>query len=223
MDKIQLKNATSGAVNDIEYLISCKFLENSFDWTCAWYEHDLKWSDGSSGYLTIPEHEVEPFAKACQSNYEVWKLAKYFAGTRLEYNVEVPQPIKNVIVTYLKGEGETPPKKTGRRDFKGRDFIIVRVMRMLLDSYEIQATANRHPLGKRIRTKSASAIISEASFSKVLSETKIGEISEERISKIWGSTAVQERHDLLLGLHLKSHLDDLPFDPQLDEREFERI
>jgi hypothetical protein len=192
MDKIERRHVISGATQDIKFFVDCGFLKNGQAWVSAWYGYDLKWSDGDSGYLTIPVSNVDPFVAKARESREVFRLAKFFAATRLKPNVGLPDPVAYLMAEFLAGDFVIPAGKAGRGRCWGRDFIIIKVMERLLLSHDISATANRQRRGVRDTEVSASEIVAEAL--KDIPEIKNLDI--ERIQSIWGcNTKRKEARD----------------------------
>ncbi|SHJ60301.1 hypothetical protein SAMN05444000_110149 [Shimia gijangensis] len=51
-------NAIETAKKSIEQLVSIGYLEHGEEWWKAWSDHDLKWSDRTPSYVTIPEEQI---------------------------------------------------------------------------------------------------------------------------------------------------------------------
>ena len=204
MDKVDQRIATENAREDARFLIGCGFLENDKEWIQAWYGYDLKWSEGDRGYVTIPLKEVEPFVSEAQTCPEVFRLAKFVAGTRLGNRVDMPEPLRTLVSRYLYGKFVPPKGTAGRKRNWGRDFIVIRVMQHVLQANEVPATANRKRCGQRRTVVSASQIM-EAALAEV---EGLKHLNAERIQKIWGSPKAQEDHEEAHYLYFKGMLED---------------
>jgi hypothetical protein len=72
MDNVHLKREIEAVADSVNSLIHWGFLKHGADWIKAWHQHDLKWSDGGSGYLTMPRDRLESFARAARDTPEVF-------------------------------------------------------------------------------------------------------------------------------------------------------
>ena len=204
MDRIERKRAIDTARNDARLLVSSGFLDHGRDWIRAWYRHDLKWSEGDRGYITFPSDKLESLVCEARKCPEVFGLAMQVAGSRLRCRAELPEPLLTLTSEFLSGAFHTPFGKKGRKQNWGRDFIIIRVMKQVLQQHDIPPTANRLRRGVRSTDTSASMILAEA----VQEVRGIGHMELERIQKIWGSSKAQADHDDAHGLFLTSLFDD---------------
>lgn len=180
MDAIEHRRLIERTSNEIDRLVECGFLENGIHWIRAWADFDLKWSGEEEKHLTIRASCVDSFIGRAVNNAEVFRLALFFVGTRLKQGVNVPRPLLDLAADYLTGDRKAPAGKPGRSKKWGRDFIIISVMRQLLDEHDIFATHNRHPKGVRKRKMSASEIVGEA-----LPRSRAHYVDPEQINKIW--------------------------------------
>ena len=203
MDKVDLGLAVKMASEHASHLIGCRFLENSQEWITAWHRFDLRWSDSEPRYVTIPEAELSDLLSMARKSAAVFRLMNFVAATQLEAGQQLSDGMKNLVLGYLKGEFEVPRAKDGRPGEFGRDFIIINSMRTVMLSYPVKPTRNRVQKGARRRNASASEIVSKA-----LAQTDIGDMSVERIQKIWGCKRKQADHDKAHSGRLKSLLDD---------------
>lgn len=204
MDKIERRSVITSASEEAKYLVSCGFLANGREWISAWYNHDLKWSDEGSGYVTIPIKSLDNFVLEARRSPEVFSLAKFVVGTRMEQQAEVPEPLRTLMSDYLKGVFPVPKGKKGRKRNWGRDTIIIRVMNSILLSQDIPATANLNQKGAKNRTESASELMVEA----LKDVPEIGHMDRARIQKIWGSREAPNESGDAYGMYLVGMLED---------------
>jgi len=180
MDALECRRLIDCTANEINRLVDCGFLKSGIHWIKAWTEFDLKWSADEKPHLTIRASCLDSFVERSVQNPEVFKLAMFFVGTRLKNGISVPEPLLEIASDYLTGERMVPAGASGRKRNSGRDFIIVTVMRQLLDEVDIFATHNRHPKGVRTRFMSASEIVGKA-----LEKSRVHYVTPEQINKIW--------------------------------------
>ena len=129
MEDSQYRHAIETARADANYLIACDFLDRPPAWFRAWFDFDLKWSDGDIRYVTIPKIEVENLIARARRDPIVFELLKFIVGTRLRSGVPLPLEMRKLISDFLTNDFKAPKGAAGRRGHWGRDFIIINTMR----------------------------------------------------------------------------------------------
>jgi len=198
------------AVECINRLLRSRFNDRGEAWIRAWYRHDLKWSDSTPEYVTIPEHQISALISATQDDPEVFDLVRFVVGTRLLAGAPMPVRLREFAGNVLTGRISRPTGKRGRGSKWGRNFIIIRTMQEINPGCLFDGENARHPTanldqrGRRQRKVSAMEIVHEA-----LQRTEIGLVDKKLINDIWSSRKWQAAHDEAYSLFLGGQLDDL--------------
>ncbi|SFE59142.1 hypothetical protein SAMN04488523_108199 [Sulfitobacter brevis] len=189
---------------EINYLIKSGFLDHGPIWTTMWFELDLKWFDGESSFVTIPEGELDEFIERATASSEAFELAKFVAALRIENGIIIPARLSDLMARYLKGDFIPARERRGRKvDTWGRDFIIARTMQILRNRWEHRRPNKRK--GSNSSRKSISQIVHEA-----LLDTAIGNVDVERIQKIYGAARKTKNYEELLTMIVRWDYDDEP-------------
>jgi hypothetical protein len=198
------------AVGCINRLLESGFYGRGEAWIRAWYRHDLKWSDTTPKYVTIPENKVSEFVALGRTEPQTYDLVCFVAGTRLVADAQLPQEMLNFAGKVLSDELSRPKGKPGRSSQWARNFIIIRTMKEInpgtfFDGEDARfPTANLDQRGVRARDLSASEIVFEA-----LQQTEIGRVDKKTINDVWSSKKWQAAHNDAYSLYLGGMLDDL--------------
>jgi hypothetical protein len=203
MDKIQRREKINAVARDLKQSLSDDFLDRGADWIKAWFEFDLKWSDGDSGFVTLPLTEVEPFATAAEANFEVLQLAKYVVGTRLRVGAEVPHQIGILVAPSLLEALPETERKNGDIRTVSRDFVIIQMMNRLVDDDGFEATRGLETPDDETRDMKASEFIFEA-----LKEKGLKNMPLSTIQTIWARKKNRSEVNMIRDLQLRSKFDD---------------
>lgn len=200
----ELQEKIEAIARDVDRLVGSGFLGRGPSWMKAWYEFHLEWSKEPDEGLTIPSKFLTPFIELAKSDGEVFELAMFLVATRLEHGLAGPDQLSSLIVSFLKGEFLKPKKKRGRSPETGRDFIIVEIMRRLVDEDDLLASVNYCTEESTERESCASELLCEA-----LELTEVWNMEKENIQRVWYSEKAQDSYIYIRGLQVTNQFDDV--------------
>jgi hypothetical protein len=204
------RDLVAHAIACINCLVKSEFHLHREAWIKAWYEYDLKWSEGDPAYVTIPQRWIGHFVEQAREERVIFDLACFFVRTRSLAAVAMPDDMRSFAHEVSTGVVPKPHGRPGRPSTWGRNFIIIRTMMeinpgCLFDGEDARCpTARLDQRGVRRRELSATEIVYEA-----LQRTEIGLVDRKSINEIWSSKKWQAAHDEAYSLFLGGQLDDL--------------
>lgn len=207
-------NKTLGEIEDLEaedirqarieinLLIEDGYLDHGPEWAKAWYQLDLKWSEGEPSYVTMPVDVIDELIMRAKKHNDVFDLVKMIAASRMRAGIFLPEGLNIFLADYL--DGKTPPTSKGagrKNETWGRDFIIARTFQLLENRWE-HRRPTRRPDSKR-HTMSISQILHEA-----LRDTKIRQVDVDRIQKVRSEMQKSGSLRQILDMHISWMFDD---------------
>lgn len=210
MVKTPDRNLVLGAKKVIDQFVDAGFLDHGEQWIKAWYRHDLRLSDTSPAYVTLPVGADKDLVKEATEQPEAFDLAKYVISSRQQAGVELPQALQNFDAGLASRQYKRPPGSAGRKKNWGRDFIIINVAEYLSqgdpssDEPGRLTYANRDQRGVRNREPSISEILHHT-----LPLTAVKGLSLKTIQNVLGHAEKRGDEREAWSMYLAGLLDDL--------------
>ena len=188
----EIEIACCSAVRSINDFVDNDFHVRGPDWVRAWYEMSLSWSNTIPAYVVLPEGAVSRLVKTAEQSIEVFSLASFVVGTRVDCGAPLPALLREFASGYLKGTVQPPPGKPGRprKNTWGRDWLVFDVVYDLVRSLDLPATQNAERSGKRAYEVTSSEIVEAAVIRSKLQP----KLTRPQIEKIWHKPRLREEH-----------------------------
>lgn len=180
------------AVELIERHIRNRALYHGREWTRAWNEYCLRWSESEPAYLRMPEECLSRLLEDAEQHFEIFELVKFIVATRLDAGISTPSPLVDFISGYLKGNIVPPKKKRGPNNVRnwGQKFIVVSTLNQLQFYSEYPVIENKDQRGVRRRKPILSKILADA-----MQQVAEVNIEHNQIHEMWANT--KERDDII--------------------------